>query len=267
MANSAVDRVRQAAGGRPLDRLARLGLVCRAVLYLLIGALALQVAFGAGSEEADSSGAIETLADQPFGTVTLWLMLVGFAALALWQLTEAVVGTDGIGARVTAAARTGLYGLLGASLATLLLAGDEIKSSDQQTRDLTAMALELPAGQLLVGAIGLGGLGLGCYWLYKGVTRRFFRDLHTEQISPRTRSVVATLGLGGYPARGVVAGLAGVFLVQAAIQYEPDEAKGVDATLRSFADTTAGPWLLVVIAVGLLLFAAYCMCEARWRRV
>jgi hypothetical protein len=267
MTNSAVNQVRQAEGGRLLDRLARLGLICRAVLYVLIGALALQIALGDGSEEADSSGAIETLADQPFGTVTLWLMLVGFAALALWQLTEAMVGTDGLGARITAAARTGLYGLLAASLAALLFGGDEIESSDQQARDLTAMVLDLPGGQLLLGVIGLGVFGLGCYWLYKGVMRRFFRDLHAEQISPRTRSVVAILGLVGYAARGVVAGLAGVFLVQAAIQYEPDEAKGVDATLRSFADTTVGPWLLVVIAVGLLLFAAYCMCEARWRRV
>jgi hypothetical protein len=79
--------------------------------------------------------------------------------------------------------------------------------------------------------------------------------------------MVGFLGLVGYLARGLIAGLAGLFLVQAAIQYEPDQAKGVDATLRSFADTAAGPWLLAAIAVGLLLFAGYCMAEARYHRV
>jgi H+/Cl- antiporter ClcA len=79
--------------------------------------------------------------------------------------------------------------------------------------------------------------------------------------------VVTVLGLVGYLARALVAGLAGVFLVHAAIQFDPDEAKGVDATLRSFADTPAGPWLLTAVAVGLLLFAGYCLAEARWRRV
>jgi hypothetical protein len=263
-----VDRqARRVAGNRFLARLARFGLLCRAVLYVLIGTIALQVSFGSGSEEADESGAISTLADQPFGTAVLWLMLIGFGALGLWQLTEAAVGAGGPGERLEAAGRTVVYGVLVASLANLLLAGGEVESGDQHTRDLTAKALDLPAGQLLVGAAGLGVLGLGGYWVYKGVTRRFLRDLHTERMSPRTRSVVTTVGVLGYTARGLVAGLVGVFLGQAAIEYEAEEAKGLDATLRSFADTAIGPWLLTVVAAGLLLLAGYCLCEARWRRV
>jgi len=260
-------QARRVANSRTFDRLARLGLVCRGVLYLLIGLLALRISFGSGSEEADESGAIATLAGTPFGSVTLWLMLVGFAALAVWQLMEAAVGSGDTGARAEAAARTAFYGVLVAILANLLLAGDGPESSDQHAKDLTAKALGFPAGQLLVTAAGLGLLSLGLYWLYQCLTRRFREDLHTGRMSPRTRSVVTALGVVGYATRGVIAGLAAVFLVRAAIEYEPDRARGLDATLRSFADTAAGPWLLTVIALGLLLFAAYCMAEARWRRV
>jgi hypothetical protein len=269
MVTDSADRhVRRAANSRAADWLARFGLVCRGVLYVLIGGIALQISFGTGDREADESGAIATIAEQPFGSVVLWLMLAGFAALALWQLTEAVLGSaDGLTGRIEAAARTGAYGVLVASLGNVLLAGGQATGGDQHAQDLTAKALELPAGQLLTGAAGLGVLGLGLYWLYKGLTRRFRRDLHTGAMSPRTRSVVDVLGLVGYTARGLIAGLASVFLLQAAIEYDPDEAKGVDATLRSFADTGFGPWLLTTIALGLLVFAAYCMCEARWRRV
>jgi len=82
----------RAANSRTLDRLARLGMVCRGVLYALIGLLALQIAFGSGGAEADKGGAINSVAEQPFGTVVLWLMVAGFAALALWQLSEALIG-------------------------------------------------------------------------------------------------------------------------------------------------------------------------------
>jgi len=132
---------------------------------------------------------------------------------------------------------------------------------------VTASLLDLPGGQLLVGAVGLGVIGLGGYWIYEGVTKKFLDDLHTGQMSARSRSLVEKLGIAGYTARGVIAALAGVFVIQAAITYDPDKAKGIDATLRSFADTPAGPWLLATVAAGLILFAGYCFCEARWRRV
>lgn len=45
-----------------------------------------------------------------------------------------------------------------------------------------------------------------------------------------------------------------------------EPAKGIDATLRSFAHTPAGPLLLVIVAIGLALFGIYSLAEARWHR-
>src|SRR6478735_2270808 len=117
---------RRAANSQTLDRLARLGLACRGVLYGLIGFLALQIAFGGGSggKEADKTGAVEMVAEQPFGTVLLWLMVVGFAALTLWQLSEAIIGRGEAKKRIEAAAHTVVYGLIVATLLSLLLRGD-----------------------------------------------------------------------------------------------------------------------------------------------
>jgi len=258
---------RRAANSRLLDRLARLGMVCRGVLYALVGLLALQIAFGSSDEEADKGGAINSVAEQPFGTVVLWLMVAGFAALALWQLSEALIGAGETSDRVKAAARTTVYALIVATLLGVVLRSSSAKSSDQQSQDLTASLLDLPGGQFLVGAVGLGIIGLGGYWIYEGVTKKFLEELSTEQMSARSRSIVEKLGLAGYLARGVIAVLAGIFITQAAITYDPDKAKGIDDTLRSFADTPAGPWLLAAVAAGLILFAGYCFAEARWRRV
>ncbi|WP_369174467.1 DUF1206 domain-containing protein [Streptomyces sp. R28] len=68
-------------------------------------------------------------------------------------------------------------------------------------------------------------------------------------------------------ARGVVFAAAGIFIRVAAVRFDPDEAKGGDATLRSFAQTPAGPWLLVTVAVELILFGVFSFASARWRRL
>jgi hypothetical protein len=258
---------RRTANSDLLEWLARLGLVCRAALYALIGALALQIAFGSGGEEADKGGAVKTVAAQPFGTGLLWLMAVGLTALAVWQLLSATVGGAKPLDRVESAVRALVYALIVVSVLSLLLQGDSGASGDEQSRDVTRFLLDLPGGVLLVSAIGVGLIALGGYWVYKGFTRRFLDELRMAEIPGRARAVVEKLGLAGYLCRGAIAGLAGVFIVRAALTYDPEQAKGIDATLRSFADTPAGPWLLVAVAVGLLLFAGYCLCEARWHRI
>lgn len=259
----------RAANSQTLDKLARVGMACRGVLYGLIGFLALQIAFGGGSggKEADKTGALETVAEQPFGTFLLWLMVVGFAALVLWQLFEAVIGRGETKDRVESAARVVVYGLIVATLLSMLLRGDSGASMDSQSKDLTATLMDLPAGQFIVGLVGLGLIALGAYWIRQGWKKEFLKHLRTGEMPAQARRLAERLGMAGYIARGVIAAVAGVFVIQAAITYDPDKAKGIDSTLRSLAETPAGPWLLGVVAIGLLLFAVYCFFEARWHRV
>ncbi len=73
------------------------------------------------------------------------------------------------------------------------------------------------------------------------------------------------LGQIGGVARGAVFCTVGIFPVVAAIQDQPDKAKGIDSALRELARTPLGPWLLVLVAIGLIIFGAYSFCEARWR--
>lgn len=267
--NKVEGAAREVANSPALDRLARLGLACRGVLYGLIGSLALRIAFGgkSGGKEADKTGAVQVVAEQPFGTVLVWLMAAGFSALILWQLSEAVAGSRRVKERIEAAARTVVYGLVVATLLGLLLRDDAGSSTDESSRDLTGGLMGLPGGPLLVGLAGLGVIALGVLWVYKGWRRRFLEDLRTGEMSPGERRLAERLGTAGYLARGVVAVAAGVFLLRAAAAYDPDRAKGVDATLRALAETPAGPWLLGAVAAGLLLFAVYCLFEARRHRL
>ncbi len=267
---SAGQRTRYAAGRAArsslVRRLARVGLGCRAVLYALIGVLALRIATGSGGQEADKTGAVESIAAQPFGATLLWLMAVGFAAMALWQASVAGFSGHDRRERIEAALRTAVYLLIVGTIGSVLLRGRS-ESGDRQARDVTATLLDLPAGQVLVAVVGLAVVALGGYWIYQGTTRKFLKELHLERMSTRAIAVAKHLGTAGYLARGVVAGLAGAFLVRAAVTHRPGEAKGIDATLRALAESPVGPWLLAAVALGLLTFAGYSLCEALWRKV
>ncbi|MFI6505127.1 DUF1206 domain-containing protein [Nonomuraea typhae] len=263
--SQAESTVRRAADSTVMDRLARVGLACRGVLYGLIGVLAIQIAMGEGSREADKAGAISVVAQLPFGAALLWIMLAGFVALALWQLSEVFFGGHRALDRVESAGRVVMYALVVVTLWSVLTAKGA-GSEDKKSQTLTDTLLELPGGPVIVSAIGLVLIVLGAYSIHRGVTKKFQEELAVGRMSPPARTVMVRLGVAGYAVRGLIAGLAGIFVVLAAVNDDPRQAGGIDRTLRAFADTPAGPWALWAVALGLLLFAGYCFGEARWRR-
>ncbi|MFK0117739.1 DUF1206 domain-containing protein [Streptomyces sp. NPDC090994] len=267
-------RARRAADGTVAEGAARAGLTARGVIYLLVGTLALRIAFGDGTEEADRSGALEALADQPFGSVLLWALGIGLVGMALWRLSEAVfgaVGPDGRTAkkRLAATARCGFYAFVAYSVLAFAASprNGSGGSSDQQSRDVTARVLQVPGGQWLVGVAGAGIVVAGVVIGVQAARRGYRKKLKASELAPWSRRLVDVTGVAGGVARGLVFAVAGAFAVRAAVDYEPGRAKGLDDTLRSFAETPLGPMLLACVAAGLVLFGVFSFALARWRRV
>jgi hypothetical protein len=263
---------RRTARGSVTEGAARAGLTARGVIYLLVGGLALQIALGDGGKQADRGGALAQIAGKPFGAVLLWLLGAGLVGMALWRLSEAVfgsVGPDGRAARMRllAVARCVFYAFVATSVLSFAAGGGGQSSSDRQSRDMTAMALRMPVGQWLVAAAGIGIVVAGVWGGARAVRRTYHRELKLGELSPRTRRLVDITGVAGGAARGIVFATAGVFAVRAAVESAPDKAKGLDDTLRSFADSPLGPWLLFCVAAGLVLFGVFSFALARWRRV
>ncbi|MFG3390034.1 DUF1206 domain-containing protein [Streptomyces rochei] len=272
LAQSGRGRARRAANGSTAEGAARAGLAARGVIYLLVGVLALQIAFGIGNREADRGGALAELADKPFGAVLLWALGAGLVGMALWRLSEALFGATGKDGhtakkRLPAAARCVFYAFVAYSVLAFAAGSGGGGSSDRQSRDVTAKVMEMPAGQWIVGLAGAGIVVAGVVIAVQALRRSYHKKLKLGELSPRTRRLVDVTGVGGGAARGIVFAVAGGFAVRAAVDYEPDRAKGLDDTLRSFAETPLGPWLLVLVAAGLVLFGVFSFALARWRRV
>ena len=263
---------RKAARSHYLGLLARAGFAARGVLYVIIGCIAVGIAFGHSGNQADSAGAVRLVAATPVGLIALWLLAAGFVGLTLWRLAEAIYGGPGpgeqkAGSRLAALGKAVLYGALAFTILKYAIGAGAPKSSDQQSTDLTASVMHHPGGQVVVVAAGVALLAGGAYVAYSSFRRDFLKQLNMAGASPRARSIVRWLGQVGGIARGVVFAAVGVFLIVAGAKSQPDQAKGVDSTLRAFAQTPLGPWLLVVVALGLVTFGLYSWCEARWRKV
>ncbi|MER5811322.1 DUF1206 domain-containing protein [Streptomyces sp. NPDC002033] len=261
-------------GGTARGVVARCGLVTRGLLYVLIGVIAVRVAFGEshGGEEADRTGALQELAGKPFGGVLVWAVGIGLICMTLWRLSEAVLGAAGpdgdkAGKRLASAARAVFYGTVAFSVLSFAAGSGGGQSGDQRSRDVTARALEVPGGPWWVGAAGVG-IAIGGVVIAVQAARRTFRKHLAMGRQPEgVRKAVEILGVGGGLARGAVFAAAGAFVVHAALSYDPAKVKGVDDTLRSFAETPAGPWLLVVVAAGFVLFGLFSWAMACWRRI
>jgi hypothetical protein len=263
---------RRAARSPYLGWLARAGFAARGVLYVIIGCIAVGIAFGHWRNQADSAGAVRLIAATPIGLLALWLLAAGFIGLTLWRLAEAMYGGPGPGeqrrgSRLAALGKAVVYGVLAFTVLKYAIGAGAPKSSNQQSTDLTASLLRHPGGQAVVVALGLAFVVGGAYVAYSSWRRDFLKQLSLAGASHRTRTVVIWLGQVGGIARGVVFAAVGAFFVVAGAKAQPGQAKGIDATLRAFAQTPLGPWLLVVVAAGLVTFGLYSCCEARWRKV
>lgn len=263
------DAVRRVRNSRAVRGLARGGYVASGVLHLLIGWLAVQLALGQTEGQADQSGAFRAVARMPGGEVLLWLVAVGFTALALWQLATAVVGVPNaenqLAARAKSVAKAVLYGAL-AVTGVRYAQGSGGSGGSGSEESLTARVLAMPGGAWLVGAAGLVIVGVGGYHVVKGVRKKFLEDLAGTGGSA-VRPVVVRLGQAGYVAKGIALGVVGGLVVAAAVTTDPEQAGGLDEALHTMRDQPYGTVLLLVVGLGIAAFGLYSFARARFARL
>ena len=263
-------RAQEAAEDSPWPaRMARAGLVTRGVLHGVVGLLALRLVAGDGTERADHKGALAAVVRQPLGRVLVLALAVGLLGYAGWRLLEGLLDPEGKGAakRIGYLARGLLYlGLFWTGVA-FVLPGGQGREDGREQQDLTAEVLGWPLGPALVVAAGLVVVGMGAWNLWQGVTGGFAKHLKSYEMSGCQRRWTCRLALVGHLARAVALGVAGGFLVRAGLRHDPNTGVGLDASLREVLDAPYGPWLLALVAVGLVAFGAVQLVLARYRRV
>jgi hypothetical protein len=270
--SAARSAVKNPSGNYAVRASGRIGLVARGIVYGVVGILAFKVAVGAGGRTESQTGALRTIAHQPFGEVLLIVLAIGLAAYALWRIVDGVAGLspyaqDALGHRVAALASGIGYAVLCFAAITIIAGAQSSGGSSGSPRHATAGVLGWPGGPVLVTVAGLIVIGVAVYQAYKGITRKFEEESRVEQMTSGTRTVFTALGVTGHLARAITFGLIGYGLIAAALDYSPKRAVGLDGALQKLAHASAGPLLLGIVALGFVAFALYSIIDARYHRV
>ncbi len=263
--------VRSAAGragnSRALELCARVGFAASGLVHLLMGYLAIRVATHHGAE-SDQSGALAQIAKLPGGTIVLWLTVIGLFALGLWLLIQAGLGIGSSSQKrwvrsVVSAAKAIAYIFLGwTALKTAVGAATSAATSSTHA---SASVLSLPGGRILLVAAGLIAVGVGGYFIAKGIRRKFLEDISSPSGTPGTG--ITFLGVLGYVAKGIAVVVVGILFIVASATLDPNDASGLDGALKALVRLPFGQVILIGVGVGLGCYGVYSFARARFARL
>jgi hypothetical protein len=245
----------------------RAGLIANGIIHVLIGGIAIGVAWGS-SGDADQSGALRTVSDGPGGGLLLWAAAIALFGLALLQWTEAaqVVSKKRrlvLMRRLTNVGKALGYAAIGIVVGFYALGGRSDASKTWQ--GLSAALLELPGGVFVLAAVGILVGTVGGTLVFRGVTRNFREEL--RPLDGNMSWFVGALGVVGHVAKGLALVITGVLFLASAAFTDPDASRGLDGALKWVASVPLGGGaLLVVLASGFIAYGGYLFARARFLR-
>ncbi len=273
MDSAAPKRVaREAEQSAPLRAMARGGYAASGLVHILIGVIALVVAFG-GRAAADQSGALMAIAGFPLGFVALWVIAIALCALGVWQFLEGVLASSATddaqdiakmwGRRIGAWGQAAIFIGLGLIAGSVAL-GAQI-DTEQAVENASRGLLSIPGGPIVLVLVGLGiGIG-GIVFIVMGV-RRSFRNKITIPRQGFGRNL-AGLGVVGFIAKGIALLIVGVLLVVSSLSGDADTAGGLDGALKALLGLALGPVLVGIVGVGFIAYGVFCLFRARFARL
>lgn len=255
-----------------ITALIRFGYLIKGFLYLGLGWFAFQAAFH-GFQETGTKGVLEQIMSQDgYGIFLLGIVAAGLAFYALWKLFSAFKDFKDASSvwkkafTVVANIVLGIiYGGLSYAAVQMLLGNGGSGSGTK--KELVSNVLSMPFGFWLVLAAGSGILLFAGYEFYLMATQKFKSKFDTTDMSQGERTAMILTGAMGHCVRGVIHGLIGIFLIRAALTYDPDKAGGLKEALNTLAAQPYGPWILAITAIGLAAYGLFSMLLGWYRRI
>ncbi|TDQ40836.1 DUF1206 domain-containing protein [Aureibacillus halotolerans] len=255
-----------------IRRFGRFGYMAQGVVYGLIGVLALMAAFGSGGQTTGQSGALQSVANMPFGSVLLWVIGIGLIGYVVWEIVKCFKdpenrGSDakGIIIRIGYFISGIIYGAIAFNAIKLAIGSGGSDGGGQQT--LSAKLLSQPFGQWIIGIVGVVIIGYGLYEFISGYKKTFMSKFKTSEMNQQETKIARKAGKMGLMARGTVLAMVGYFFIQTAITANPDETKGLGGALSELAQQPYGTWLLALVALGLVLYGIYSIIRGRYEHM
>lgn len=255
---------------KTVDAFVRVGYLAKALVYILVGVLALKVAAGMrGGRITDPGGALYVVLGQPFGNTMLIVLAAGLLTYAGWKIVRAMLGRahharQGWGDRALTVVRALVYAAVGWKAMKLALG---LRAGDSGPEPLIREALQWPFGEWL---ILIAGIGVGWYGIVEikdAIQGHLEPDLDASTLRRRAGDWALHVARGGIGARGVLMVLLGVGLARAALSHRASAAGGLDSSLLVLNSLPQGTLLLGGAAAGVFAYGIYQLLHARYAQI
>ena len=274
MSNQSFGTASRSDTAKWIEALARFGYAAKGTIYALVGILAVQAAFNWGGKVTGTTGAFETIANQPFGKVMLFLIAVGLVGYVIWRAVAAIFdpehdenGAKNVLRRLTYAVSALVYGSLAIAAFRIALSSDSSSGSSGGSNQQTAALLSQPFGRWLVGLVAASAVAYGFYCIYRGIKTKFRKKLKLSEMSQTEESWAIRIGRFGLISKGIVSTIVGYFFAQAARSSDASEAKNTAGALQVIQQQPFGAVLMGIIAFGMLAYGLHLIIQARYRRI
>ncbi|MCT2534703.1 DUF1206 domain-containing protein [Aquibacillus koreensis] len=255
-----------------IRRLARIGYMARGLVFVMVGILTFMAAVGVGGNASGTQGMFRSLAGMPFGEILLWLIAIGLLLYEMWLFIKVIKAPQNKGkgwkelfSRGASLVIAIIYGgLIYSAFSIALHAGS---SSGNTEKTWSAKLLSQPFGQWLIAGLGIAIIVYGILELCKGITTKFMKRFHTEDMSAHEYKIAKNAGRLGLVSRGAVFGMIGFFFIKTAWTSDSDQAKGLDGVLSELSQEPYGQIILAIAAIGLFLYGVYQIARGRYQHM
>ena len=255
-----------------LKTIARIGYAAKGTVYGLTGLLTFLAAFDLGAEKTDQLRVLKFLDEQTFGNILLGILGAGLFCYSFWRFIQAISDPESIGTDKKAKIKRTAFFISGCIYFGLaLLSFYRVFSTGGAKGSGNSMQqspwLSTDVGLIIVGAVGLAFVGTGIYQFIRIYKKDFLKKFQLKQMrDEKKKKLITNSAYLGMSSRGILFLIIGYFAIRAAFTANTSEIKTTMEAFSFLEDSSQGPWLLGIVAAGLVAYAIYMFLMTKYRQ-
>ena len=256
---------------KKIKNVAYAGFAAKGAVYTITGILAFLAAFNLGGSKAGKFQVIEFLEKQPFGKVLLAVLGTGLVCYAIWRFIQSVQDPENIGSSKKGIVKRVSFFISGlVYLALGIFAIVDIfyePNSGSGGGGSSFLGPQLKMYAFI--AVGLALAGKGIYQFIKAYKGDFLKKFQIGSISDsKKKKAIKTFGYSGLISRGIMTCIISYFFLKAGFSFSggSESMKGTEEAFSFLQDNSSGPWLMGLVAAGLVCYGIYMFAHARYRK-
>ncbi len=255
-----------------VKKIARIGYAAKGIVYGITGLLTFLAAFDLGAEKTDQLRVLKFLDEQTFGNILLGILGAGLFCYSFWRFIQAISDPENIGTDKKAKVKRTAFFISGCIYFGLAVLGFYRVFSAGGARGSGNSMQQSPwlstdVGLIILGVVGLAFIGTGIYQFIRIYKKSFMKKFQLKQMkNEKKKKLITNTAYLGMSSRGILFLIIGYFAIRAAFTANTSEIKTTMEAFSFLQDSGHGPWLLGIVAAGLVAYSIYMFLMAKYRQ-